>query len=126
MLKEMIKKIKLNNKIIISIALIIMTIFILTNNVFATFNPNAPKWNPNAYVKKGNFTAKAGVILGWIQFFGMLISVIVLAFIGLKYMLSSVEEKAEYKKTMIPYVVGCFMLMAISVIIEIIENIAKI
>lgn len=122
----MVKKIKLNKKIIISIALIIMIIFILTNNVFATFNPNDPKWNPNAYVKKGNFTAKAGAILGWIQFFGILISVIVLAFIGLKYMLSSVEEKAEYKKTMIPYVVGCFMLMAISVIIEIIENIAKI
>ena len=40
-------------------------------------------------------------------------------------MLGSVEAKAEYKKTMIPYVVGCFMIMGISIILALIEEVMK-
>ena len=32
--------------------------------------------------------------------------------IGIKYMMGSAEEKAEYKKTMIPYLVGAVILFA--------------
>lgn len=122
----MVKKIKLNKKIIISIALMIMIIFILTNNVFATtLKPH--EWNPNPTIKEdGKFFLMAGSVLGWIQFIGIIVSVLALAIIGIKYMLGSVEEKSEYKKTMWPYIIGCFMLMGICAIIEIIENIAKI
>lgn len=30
--------------------------------------------------------------------------------IGIKYMTGSLEEKANYKKTMVPYLVGCVIL----------------
>ena len=117
---------KMNKRKIISIALTILMILALTNNVFATaFNPD--DWDPEPTVEAGgSFLERAGSVLGWIQFIGIIVSVLALVVIGIKYMLGSIDEKAEYKKTMIPYVVGCFMLMAISVIIEIIENIAKI
>ncbi len=36
--------------------------------------------------------------------------VIILIAIGIKYMLGSVEEKVEYKKHMMPYVLGAFVL----------------
>ena len=38
---------------------------------------------------------------------GVIVAVIVGAIIGLKLMTSSIEEKAEAKKLLIPYVVGC-------------------
>ena len=46
------------------------------------------------------------MILGFINLIGIAISVIVLALIGIKYMLGSVEEKAEYKKTILMYCLG--------------------
>lgn len=55
-------------------------------------------------------TAKIGRALGYIQIIGTVVSVVALILIGLKYMLGSVEEKAEYKKTLIPYIIGAFIL----------------
>ena len=39
-------------------------------------------------------------------------------------MIGSVEEKAEYKKTMIPYLIGVFMIGSISVIVRLIATLA--
>lgn len=114
----------INKKLIISIALIILTTLILTSNVFAVSDPSY--YNPDPAVSGGSFLLKAEKVLGLIQFIGIIVSVIAIAVIGLKYMLSSVEGKAEYKKTMLPYVVGCFMLMGTCLIVEIIEQIAKV
>ena len=47
---------------------------------------------------------------------GSLISVIVLVILGIKYMMGSAEEKAEYKKTLMPYVIGAVLIFAASVI----------
>lgn len=55
-------------------------------------------------------TDKIGRALGYIQVVGIVVSVVALILIGLKYMLGSVEEKAEYKKTLIPYIIGTFIL----------------
>lgn len=40
---------------------------------------------------------------------GVVVAVIIGAIIGLKLMTSSIEEKAEAKKLLVPYVVGCVM-----------------
>ena len=47
---------------------------------------------------------------------GIVLAVIILMVLGIKYMLGSVEERAEYKKTMIPYLVGAVLLFAASAI----------
>ena len=44
------------------------------------------------------------------------ISVIILIVIGIKYMMGSAEEKAEYKKTMMPYIVGAGVVFMASTI----------
>jgi len=51
-------------------------------------------------------------ILGIIQVVGTIIAVGVLMVIGIKYMMGSAEEKAEYKKTMLPYLIGAIILFA--------------
>ena len=49
------------------------------------------------------FTDMVGTILGVVQTVGSLIAIISLIVLGIKYMMGSVEEKAEYKKTLMPY-----------------------
>ena len=47
---------------------------------------------------------------------GMLISVVAAAILGIKIMYSSVEEKAEYKQKLMPYIIGCVVIFAASAI----------
>lgn len=66
------------------------------------------------------FQSKLGVIFGALRIVGTVLSVIILIVIGLKYMLGSAEEKADYKKTLIPYIWGTFFIFATSVLPQII------
>ena len=68
---------------------------------------------------KDSILEKAGKVLGTIQVIGIVIAVIVITILGIKYMVGSVEEKAEYKKTMIPYIVGVAFLVSITTIVPI-------
>ena len=55
----------------------------------------------------------------------MLVSVIVLVVLGIKYMMGSAEEKAEYKKTLLPYIIGAALVFAASTIASVIFNFAS-
>lgn len=85
---------------------------------------DSPIENPGAYrpeIQEGSeiVAAKAGAVFDVINVVGIVVAVIVVLIIGIKYMLGSVSEKAEYKKTMIPYLVGAFMLASITTILRI-------
>ena len=69
--------------------------------------------------------SKAEDILGIIQVVGTVISVIMLMVIGIKYMMGSVEEKAEYKETLKPYLIGAFLLFTGTLIPQIIYKLAQ-
>lgn len=43
---------------------------------------------------------------------GIVAAVIILMYIGIKYMLGSAEEKAEYKKVFMPYLIGAVLLFS--------------
>lgn len=68
-------------------------------------------------------TTLGGRVVGIVQVVGVIIAVIILLVIGIKYMLGSAEEKAEYKKTMMPYLVGALLIFAGSTIVNAIYNI---
>ena len=63
-------------------------------------------------------------IIGIIQVVGIIISVAVLMILGIKYMMGSAEEKAEYKKTFIPYIIGAVLLFAAAAFAQVIYNFA--
>lgn len=65
---------------------------------------------------------KAGKLLGGINVIGVVVSVVMLVAIGLKYMIGSIEEKAEYKKSLLPYVIGAILVFATTSIPNIIYN----
>ena len=68
------------------------------------------------------FTKTIGIIATGIQTIGIILSVIVIGILGIKFMTGSVEEKADYKKSIIPYLVGTILLVTIGTIIRIINN----
>lgn len=59
-------------------------------------------------------------IVGILQTVGIILSVIVLIVVGIKYMMGSVEEKAEYKKTLMPYVIGAALIFAASAFAQVV------
>lgn len=59
-----------------------------------------------------SLTSIGGQVLNVLQIAGIVIGVIILVILGVKYMTGSLEEKAEYKKTMIPYLVGAVIIFA--------------
>lgn len=67
----------------------------------------------------------ANTIIGFIQIIGSILSVVVLVVLGIKYMMGSAEEKAEYKQSMKPYIIGAIMVFGITNILSIIANISK-
>lgn len=56
---------------------------------------------------------------------GIFIAVGAMMIIGIKYVTGSVEEKATYKKSMIPYLAGCFVLFGAAVLVPEIRDLFK-
>ena len=63
-------------------------------------------------------------IVGIITTVGVVVAVVVLLILGIKYMMGSASEKAEYKKTMIPYLVGAILIFGASAITKVIVGLA--
>lgn len=71
------------------------------------------------------FISKANIILTVVTTVGMIVSVLIIAVLGIKYMLGSVEEKADYKKDMIPYLIGAVLTFGITSIVKILQQIGE-
>lgn len=83
--------------------------------------------NPEAYINKhanGNGEAiKIGnIIVGVVRAVGISLSVLILTIIGIKYIMGSVEDKAQYKQTMWPYIIGAILIFSGAEITNIIYN----
>lgn len=70
-------------------------------------------------------TNLGNTILGIIQVIGTIAAVGILMVLGIKYMMGSTEEKAEYKKTMLPYIIGAVLLFAAVNIAGVVANMAN-
>lgn len=66
---------------------------------------------------------KASTILGWLRNISAIVSVIAIMVVGLKYIIGSVEEKAKYKETLIPIVIGCIMVTSGATLVSFIYNV---
>ena len=100
---------------VLNILVIAIMLACICTNVLAAIDPNqiSASSNTNAdqtILKIGN------TILGIITNVGMIVAVIIVAVLGVKYMMGSTEEKAEYKKSMIPYLVGAVLVFGASAI----------
>lgn len=147
---DVMKNIRFAKKILVTIIIFIM--MILTNNIktfalenyfdsktiseevistveIATSDFHDPTedpgwWEPNPSEEK-ELAEKAGILLGVINVLGVVSAVIALVLLGMKYFLGSVEEKAEFKKSLLPYILGIVLLVACTTLPNIIYNISQ-
>lgn len=68
---------------------------------------------------------RVSIVLTIVTNIGMVVAILMSAILGVKYMLGSVEEKAEYKKDFIPYIVGAILLFGILTIVKILQAIGN-
>ncbi len=110
---------------IISAILIITTILSAFSMVFAaaTTEPNIPTGTaPNGASDVSNI---AGMVIYVIQIIAFAAAVIMLIFVGIKFLTASPEGKAEVKKIAVIYVVGAILLFAATGILGIVRNLAS-
>lgn len=115
------KKVKKSVCVIVMIVLM----FFLFSHVNA-FSPN--DWKPGSISSVSGadkFFDFSNRVIGTIQVFGSISSVVALVLLGIKYVIGSAEEKAEYKQTMKPYLIGAIMVFTMTNILGIIQEIVK-
>ena len=109
---------------IISAVLIITTILSAFSMVFATATePNIP--TGIAPTGASDVSNIAGMVIYVIQIIAFAAAVIMLIFVGIKFLTASPEGKAEIKKTAVIYVVGAILLFAATGILGIVRNLAS-
>ena len=93
-------------KVLIFVVTFLLVLAMGATTVFGAIDPSqltgtAPSANDETTIKDlGNR------IIGALKAVSIVLAVVILTILGIKYMMGSAEEKADYKKTMIPYVVG--------------------
>lgn len=115
---------------IIGIILIILLLIVLTiipNYCYAEDTLGLGDLNKYEGTSPGSdkLVSKANIIVSSIRVIGVILSVVILIIIGIKYMLGSVEEKAEYKNTLLPYLIGAFLVFTGSLIPQLIYDIMQ-
>ena len=98
-------------KVLSIVAIAMMLVFTASNFVLA-LDPGTLTGDTTVDTTGIQNIGKA--VIQTLQTVGSVAAVIVLIVLGIKYMMGSTEEKAEYKKTMIPYVIGAVLIFAAS------------
>lgn len=120
----------MKKKFLIGISLILVLIMIFGNFSYAKGVDDLglgslDNYNPGGMSGYTKVAEKAGGVLNIIQIIGIVLSIIVLIALGIKYMLGSVEQKAEFKHTMIPYLIGVAILFTGSFLPAFIYNLTN-
>lgn len=117
-----------NIKTISRIVSVLLVVFMLVSVVTPAY---AMGTDPSGYDGSGASVSTDRIdnlgqnIISIVATVGSIISVIVLVVLGIKYMMGSAEEKAEYKKTLLPYIIGAALVFAASTIASIIFSFAN-
>lgn len=107
-------KIRISKKILIIIAIFLLISLTFIPECFAGIAPGDITGNPSSTPDVNvDFVDK---LAGIIRTIGIFVAVGVIMIIGIKYMTGSLEEKANYKKSMLPYLIGCILLFGASTI----------
>ena len=114
------------NKTIKAISVLLiaaMMLFTISTTVFAV-DPNAIIGNMEQgnNVDTGIISTICGQLANIQSTIGIIVAVIVLLVLGIKYMMGSASEKAEYKKTMFSYIIGLVLLISVCSFVQIIYN----
>ena len=104
-------------KKVLSICMIVIMLVLTVSTFVSAVTPNDIQADTNVGSKTIETAGKR--IVAILQTVGVVLSVIILIVIGIKYMMGSAEEKAEYKKTFMPYIIGAALIFAASLFAQV-------
>lgn len=107
------------------ITIVLLIIIMIPISSFAETVINVDEYKPSSPTSNTSVNRIVNVILGAVRAVGSIIAVGSLMLMGIKYMAGSIEEKAEYKKTMIPYFIGIILLFAGVNIVAMVYNVVQ-
>ncbi|MGN1297326.1 MAG: pilin [Clostridia bacterium] len=113
-------------KILSTVMLVIMMVSCFST-VFAATKMNPQDWENDTsindnMINTGDIKGFSASIINVVSIVGSAAAIITLIILGVKYMMGSAEEKAEYKKTLLPYVIGAAMVFGASLLTGVIYN----
>ncbi|MCL2354552.1 MAG: pilin [Oscillospiraceae bacterium] len=116
-------------RLITTLLLTIILIVSLSTVVMGTFSPETVEHHrgqeeAGAYAAMQGVMPTVGRVLQIIRNVGVILAVIIISILGIKFILGSAEEKAEYKKSFIPLIIGILVLVAAVHIATVIFNLA--
>ena len=112
-----------SSKIVTVLLLVSILVLSISTSVFAkeVYTPSEFKGQIDTdSTGTGNIKTVGGKIVGIVRVAGTMVAVGMLVILGIKYMMGSAEERAEYKKTLFPYFVGAVLIFAASSLTQII------
>lgn len=101
---------KIQKYILIIAISFILVMFIVSNISQGTLVTKFKGYIDNSKVDTSDVKDIGGQIVGIIQITGTIVSVATLMIIGIKYVLGSAEERATYKKSLLPYFIGAVLI----------------
>lgn len=113
----MLRKVDKIAKVTATVLLVIMILTMVSTSVFAwsvSVNPNTKASGATTVTGFGNN------IVGIIQVVGYVVAVVMLVIIGIKYITSSPDGKAEVKKTALFYVLGAVLIAGAATIVGVV------
>lgn len=108
---------------IVTALVMVGTVTLSANMVFADTSISIPKETNAGYAGTG-LSATMSNILGIVTVICYAAAVIMLLYLGVKYITASPEGKADIKKTAIQYVIGAVLVFAAGTVLNIIKNIS--
>ena len=100
-------------KIVSIIIIFVLILSIFPINTFSGWAYDAKtflsKADQTATVDENKLASASNEVYGMLSSVGMVASVIVGIILGIKYMMASVEEKANVKESLTPYFIGCIV-----------------
>lgn len=114
---------KTKKKICVTIIMILLTLISFTNIVCATGldDPTTIISGPDM-TGVGTLFNLGNIVLGIIQYVSIGVASIATIILGIKYMYSSPEDKAEIKKKLIPFIIGGVLVFGAVQLVKIVET----
>ena len=117
------KKIKIITSIIILLFLLLQ--IMCTICMAQSLQIQTDNYKPGSPTDYDQVTNKVAPIVIFLRTIGVIVAIAGISIIGIKYMLGSTEQRAGYKKSLIPYVIGTIMIVGLVTVLSIIIELSK-
>lgn len=125
-------------KVAVVLLLLLITILTLPNDIYAVSTHTAGniiagaegfvtegKEEANSKIQPDNLKGMSNTLYNILLVVGIVVAIIVGLIMGIKFIMGGIEEKAEIKNMLIPYIIGCVVVFGAFTIWQIVVNLLQ-